>query len=59
LFDPAVVADRATFESPFERPVGIEGVWVGGIRLVDGEGPVAGADAVAGEPPAAADAQDI
>lgn len=47
LFDPERVADRATFESPWEYPVGIEGVWVGGRRLVAGGRLVA--DAVAGE----------
>jgi N-acyl-D-amino-acid deacylase len=35
LFDPLTVADRATFESPRELPVGIEGVWVGGQRVVE------------------------
>ncbi len=51
LFDPDVIADRATFESPWEYPVGIEGVWVGGRRVVEGGGLAAGADIVAGEPP--------
>jgi N-acyl-D-amino-acid deacylase len=36
LFDPLTIADRATFESPRELPVGIEGVWVGGARVVKG-----------------------
>lgn len=49
LFDPERIEDRATFESPWEHPVGIEGVWVGGCRLVSG-GTVVG-DVVAGEPP--------
>lgn len=51
LFDPDVVADRATFESPWEPPVGIEGVWVGGVRLVSGGQVTGGEDAVAGDPP--------
>ncbi len=34
LFDPASVADRATFESPRLPPVGIEAVFVGGRRVV-------------------------
>jgi len=50
LFDPAVVEDRATFEDPFEFPVGIEGVFVGGRRLVAGGDLIPGADVVAGEP---------
>ncbi|MGO9560615.1 MAG: hypothetical protein ACLPYW_16210, partial [Acidimicrobiales bacterium] len=50
-FDAERVADRATFESPFELPVGIEGVWVGGRRLVASGNLVEGRDAVAGEPP--------
>jgi N-acyl-D-amino-acid deacylase len=50
LFDPAVVADRATFESPWEYPIGIEGVWVGGHRLVAGGDLVPHSDIVAREP---------
>lgn len=50
LFDPATVSDKATFESPFEYPVGIKGVWVGGRRLVDDGDLVPGLDAAAGEP---------
>jgi N-acyl-D-amino-acid deacylase len=46
LFDPLTIADRATFESPREVPVGIEGVWVGGQRVVKGGGLVS--DVVAG-----------
>jgi len=30
------IADQATFESPRELPAGIEGVWVGGERVVEG-----------------------
>jgi N-acyl-D-amino-acid deacylase len=54
LFDPEVISDRATFEDPFEFPVGIEGVFVGGRRLVAGGALIPGADVVAGEPSGAA-----
>jgi N-acyl-D-aspartate/D-glutamate deacylase len=38
LFDPATVADKATFEEPFQYPVGIPTVVVNGkIALRDGE----------------------
>jgi N-acyl-D-aspartate/D-glutamate deacylase len=47
LFDPDSVADRATFELPREPPVGIEGVWVAGRRMVE-HGRVVG-DVVAGD----------
>jgi N-acyl-D-aspartate/D-glutamate deacylase len=50
MFDPDVIADRATFESPREHPVGIEGVWVGGYRVVSHGDLTAAADVVAGEP---------
>jgi len=53
LFDADVIADRATFESPWEYPVGIEGVWVGGIRVVQQGDLAPKADVVAGDPPAA------
>lgn len=37
VFDPATVADRATFAAPFRYPVGIEAVVVNGaIALLDG-----------------------
>jgi len=36
LFDPLTIADQATFESPRELPLGIEGVWVRGERVVAG-----------------------
>jgi N-acyl-D-aspartate/D-glutamate deacylase len=36
LFDPATIADRATFQEPFVLPMGMKGVWVGGIRVWDG-----------------------
>lgn len=48
LFDPQRITDKATFESPWEYPEGVEGVWVAGRRLVAG-GEISG-DAVAGEP---------
>jgi N-acyl-D-aspartate/D-glutamate deacylase len=53
LFDADVIADRATFESPWEYPVGIEGVWVGGIRVVQQGDLAPEADVVAGDPRAA------
>jgi N-acyl-D-aspartate/D-glutamate deacylase len=38
VFDPATVADRATFEQPFQYPVGIAAVVVnGGIALQGGQ----------------------
>ena len=38
VFDPSTVADRATFEDPFQYPVGISAVVVNGaIALRDGE----------------------
>lgn len=43
LFDPATVADRATFESPRELPVGIERVMVAGRTVVLGGQLAAGA----------------
>jgi N-acyl-D-aspartate/D-glutamate deacylase len=44
LFDPATVADRATFENPFQYPVGISLVTVNGrVGLRDGERPGTGA----------------
>ncbi len=36
VFDPAAVADRATFENPHQYPVGIEYVFVNGVAAVDG-----------------------
>src|SRR5436190_13920724 len=35
LFDPAAIADRATFKDPFVLPVGVKGVWVNGARVWD------------------------
>lgn len=34
VFDPATVADRATFEEPVQSPVGIRDVLVGGVPVV-------------------------
>ena len=38
LFDPDVVSDRATFESPNETSVGIHQVWVNGVAVYDAGG---------------------
>ena len=35
IFDPDVVSDRATFEAPNEKSVGIAQVWVNGIPVYD------------------------
>ena len=35
IFDPATVADRATFENPFQYPVGIDTVIVNGQVVLD------------------------
>jgi N-acyl-D-amino-acid deacylase len=37
VFDPARVADRATFDAPHQYPIGIEFVLVNGAVTVDGE----------------------
>jgi len=34
LFDPATIADRATFTDPHQLSVGIEQVWVNGARVI-------------------------
>jgi N-acyl-D-aspartate/D-glutamate deacylase len=34
VFDPATVADRATFEEPMQYPVGIRDVLAGGVPVV-------------------------
>lgn len=36
VFDPATVADRATFQDPHHYPAGIEHVLVNGVPVVDG-----------------------
>jgi len=36
VFDPATVADRATFEEPHQYPVGIDQVLVSGVAVVAG-----------------------
>ena len=35
IFDPATVADKATFEDPFQYPVGIDTVLVNGKVVLD------------------------
>lgn len=35
IFDPATVADKATFEDPFQYPVGIDTVLVNGVVVLD------------------------
>jgi N-acyl-D-amino-acid deacylase len=35
VFDPATVADRATFEDPHQYPAGIEQVFVNGVAVVE------------------------
>jgi len=35
IFDPATVADKATFEDPFQYPVGIDSVVVNGVVVLD------------------------
>ena len=39
LFDPATIADRATFQDPFVLATGVKGVWVSGVRVWDGAKP--------------------
>jgi N-acyl-D-amino-acid deacylase len=44
IFDPAHIADTATFEQPFQYPVGISAVIVNGsITLRDGQRALVGA----------------
>ncbi|MEM8904582.1 MAG: D-aminoacylase [Actinomycetota bacterium] len=47
LFDADRIIDRATYEEPRLAPLGVEGVWVGGRRVVDGGTLVAAAVAPA------------
>ena len=42
LFDPETVLDQATFENPHQAPLGIQGVWVNGVPVVE-EGTPTGA----------------
>jgi N-acyl-D-aspartate/D-glutamate deacylase len=37
VFDPAAVTDLATFEQPVQASAGMEGVWVNGQRVWDGQ----------------------
>jgi N-acyl-D-amino-acid deacylase len=42
LFDPGLIADRATYEDPIQPPAGIRGVWVNG-RMAARDGVLTGA----------------
>ncbi len=39
LFDPDVVVDKATFDNPHQYAVGIDEVWVNGVRAIAGGQP--------------------
>ncbi len=39
MLDPDVVSDRATFEAPNEKSVGIDRVWVNGVVVYDARSP--------------------
>ncbi|MBI5505286.1 MAG: D-aminoacylase [Deltaproteobacteria bacterium] len=45
VFNPATLADTATFENPARFPIGIEGVFIGGRQVIDGDRYDAGAKA--------------
>jgi len=36
IFDPATISDRSTFEEPHQLSVGVEEVWVNGVRVLRG-----------------------
>ncbi len=38
LFDPETIVDRGTYDDPKQRPAGIRGVWVAGVRVVGDDG---------------------
>jgi len=34
VFDPAIIADQATFENPHQLAIGVRDVWVNGQRVL-------------------------